>query len=265
MQNNDEKRIQALIYDNTNVTQSNPIKDLIEILIQVCLSVVVIYLFIFFLSGIILKILPLEKQIELENHISSEYKVKTLPISNEEQNRLNKIKELILETDKKFPKTSNLEINLIDNEKEPNAICYPNGNIYITSALYKKLKSDEELTFVIAHEMAHYKNKDHLLKLRQNIASSTVIILMCVLSPESQNASKIISTSMTMSDLKYSREIEAKADKYAGKILINLYGTTNGGIEVLKTLSKNKSYMGEVLSSHPKMQKRINYLESLNK
>ena len=70
---------------------------------------------------------------------------------------------------------------------------------------------------------------------------------------------------MTMSDLKYSREIEAKADKYAGKILINLYGTTNGGTEVLKTLSKNKSYMGEALSSHPKMQKRINYLESLNK
>ena len=48
MQNNDEKIIQALIYDNTNVTQANPIKDLIEILIQVCLSVVVIYLFIFF-------------------------------------------------------------------------------------------------------------------------------------------------------------------------------------------------------------------------
>ena len=48
-----------------------------------------------------------------------------------------------------FRNFSNLEINLIDNEKEPNAICYPNGNIYITSALYKKLESDEELTFVV--------------------------------------------------------------------------------------------------------------------
>ena len=45
------------------------------------------------------------------------------------------------------------------------------GNIYITDTLFKHLNSDEMLTFVIAHEMAHYKNRDHLMNLRKSNGS----------------------------------------------------------------------------------------------
>ncbi len=260
---NDEKLINALILDNVNVTQEDPLKEMFQILFQLFLCAVVLYLFIFCLSGIVLKNLPIEKQIELENFISSTMNVKTISLPAKEQERLNVIKEDILENDSNFPKSSNLEINLIEN-KEPNAICYPNGNIYITTALYEKLKTDEQLTFVLAHEMAHYRNKDHLMKLRQNISSMVVLTSMIFVSPDIRALSNTIGLGMELSDMKLSRKVEAKADKYAGKTLMDLYGSTQGGVEVLQILSKDKIYMGEAFSSHPAMEKRIMYLKSLN-
>lgn len=260
---NDEKLINALILDNVNVSQDDPLKEMFKILFQLFCGAVIVYFVVFLLSGFVLKNLSLENQIELENFISSKMNVKTLSLPAKEQERLNAIKEDILANDFDFPKTSNLEINVIEN-KEPNAICYPNGNIYITTELYKKLKTDEQLTFVLAHEMAHYRNKDHLMKLRQNISSMVVLTSMIFISPDMSALSETIGLGMELSDMKLSRKVEAKADKYAGKTLMDLYGTTQGGIEVLETLSKDKIYMGEVFSSHPAMEKRIKYLKSLN-
>ena len=151
---------------------------------------------------------------------------------------------------------------VIINDTHMNALCYPNGNIYITSELYKRLTDDEMLTFVIAHEMAHYKNKDHLMNLRKGISNASIIIFMSIVSPNNQEASKIIEGTLSLSDLKYSRSVEAKADLYAAKILNELYGRTTGGVQVLKILSGQDTGAPEVLSDHPDIQKRIEKLQN---
>ena len=118
------------------------------------------------------------------------------------------------------------------------------------------------LTFVIAHEMAHYKNKDHLMNLRKGISNASIIIFMSIVSPNNQEASKIIEGTLSLSDLKYSRSVEAKADLYAAKSLNELYGRTTGGVQVLKILSGQDTGAPEVLSDHPDIQKRIEKLQN---
>ena len=147
--NYDYEAAKLLIDDETNVTETNPLKDLFQTCIQLVLILALVYLFTFIASGIVIKSLSIEKQIQMENILSS-------------------IRNRVLSVDRDFPKTSNLDIHII-NDNQMNALCYPNGNIYITSELYKRLTDDEMLTFVIAHEMAHYKNKDHLMNLRNQI------------------------------------------------------------------------------------------------
>ena len=173
-------------------------------------------------------------------------------------------KNLILENDFNFPKTSKLDIGIINHE-EMNALCYPNGNIYITDTLYKHLDTDEKLVFVIAHEMAHYKNKDHLMNLRKSIASNFVILTFVFSGADVSNIDDFVSSSLDLADLKYSRRKEASADRYAAKILKNIYGNVNGGIQVINVLSQG-NYLDEqdFLSTHPSLKRRLSYLKKIN-
>jgi Zn-dependent protease with chaperone function len=261
---NEEELMKALIYDNINVTEENPLKEFFKIIVQLIVYIVLFYFLIFFGSGIIIKTLSIEKQIKLENFITNLSHIKTKEISEGDKDRLSKVRNLILENDVKFPKTSKLDIGIIDHE-EMNALCFPNGNIYITDKLYEKLDTDEKLTFVIAHEMGHYKNRDHLMNLRKSISSSAVIVSLCVLGIES-NVATLVTETMDLSDYKYSKRVEANADKYAAKRLLSLYGNTNGGIEVINIL-KDGEYNIEfdMLSTHPSLNKRILYLKKVNK
>lgn len=249
--------------ENINITESNSLKDFAAIVMNLFIFIISIYLFIYIASGVALKCLSLDKQIILENFISPSIQTNLTKITIEEQERLNKIKQDILNADIKFPKTSNLEIRII-NHKQLNALCYPNGNIYITSALYNELETDEELTFVIAHEMAHYRNKDHLLNLRRNISNGAVLLLLSLASPNESNLSRYAESGLNLTDLKFSRGSEAKADRYAVSIMNALYGNARAGVNVLETLKEKNKFDIEFLSTHPNMDKRIKYVKKFS-
>ena len=259
--NFDAESAKKIIYDdNINVTEPNPLKDLVQIGLNLILILVSIYFIVYYTSGIVLVNLPIDKQIAVEKFLSSAIKTETEEITPKEQKRLDNARNKILKLDSHFPKTSNLNI-YIEKNNQLNALCYPNGNIYITSALYKELKTEEQLTFVLAHEMAHYKHRDHLLNLRRGLSSGTVLILLAIVSPNNDQTSKIAESSLDMSDLKYSRGIEEKADKYAVQILNKIYGSSKAGVEVMNILKEKNFFDIEFMSSHPNIDKRIEYIK----
>lgn len=260
----EQEAIKALVYDNVNVTEANPLKDFIKILFKLVILVVIVYFSVFFLAGIFIQNLSISQQVWLENAIANTSSVKTIEISDVEKERLIRIRDSILANDSSFPKTSALDIAVIKHN-QLNALCYPNGNIYITDSLYKQLTTDEMLTFVIGHEMAHYRNRDHLMNLRKNIASNFVILSFAILGGEATNVSDLISASMELADMKYSKAKEAKADKYAAKTLKDLYGNVDDGIKVLEILSNGKyDDSFDFLSTHPSLKRRKLYLRTIN-
>jgi len=249
--------------ERINVTENNPIKELFKICVNLALIIGSFYLIIFMLSGIILFNLPAKNQVQLENFFSKLIETKVVKISDADQKRLLTVRNNILNADKNFPKTSNLDIFIMDDTKT-NAFCYPNGNIYITSALYKELTTDEELTFIIAHEMGHYKHKDHLRNMRDSITGSIVLIGTVFVDPSNQGLTKMTASTIDISNLKFSRVAEEKADKYAIKMLNILYGSSKAGVEVMTKLKeKNRSNI-EFLSTHPNIDRRINYIKKLS-
>lgn len=250
--------------ENVNVSETNVLKDFAQIVLKILLILVSVYVFFMLISGIVINFLTVEQQIKFENLMTRFIGMKAEKISKADKINLNKTKNKILNIDKNYPKTSNLDIRIHKND-DKNAFCLPNGNIYITSSLYEKIKDDEQmLTFIIAHEMAHYKNKDHIMGFRKNIASVAVMLLIA-LSTSDEKVSSLIADTINLSDLSHSRGVEAKADNYAGKILLKEFGTVKGGVDVL-TLLSDKKYPKTlyIFSTHPSVEKRIEYLNNIN-
>ena len=167
----------AIEAEHINITTENPLEELFKIGISIVSILILVYFVIFESSGVIINHLPEDKRCFLEEILSKNViSGDNVEISEENSERIERIKNDILEADGDFPKTAKLEISVIDN-KIYNAFCYPNGNIKITKPLFDELKTDEELTFIIAHEMGHYKHKDNLKQLRRSISNAITVII----------------------------------------------------------------------------------------
>lgn len=249
--------------ENINVTEKNPLGELFKILSGLAVTLLCVYLFIFAVSGIVLQTLSADKRSDLEEYLTKSHKQIPVEISDKNRKRIERVKNKILSADPDFPKTSKLEINVIKN-KDMNAFCYPNGNIDITEPLFNELKTDEELTFIIAHEMAHYKHKDHLMNLRRNISNAATLIIFSVFNTNS-NINTVASGGFELSELSFSRQDETNADKYAINIMNKLYGNAEAGIRVMQILKEKNKFNIEFLSTHPDLDRRIQNIEKMTK
>lgn len=52
---------------------------------------------------------------------------------------------------------------------EPNAAAFPGGWILVTQGLLADVRTENELAFVLAHELGHFRNRDHLRRLGRGI------------------------------------------------------------------------------------------------
>ena len=50
----------------------------------------------------------------------------------------------------------------VENSDQVNALALPGGTIQIYSGLLAEIENDNELAFVLAHELGHFHNRDHL-------------------------------------------------------------------------------------------------------
>ena len=127
---------------------------------------------------------------------------------------------------------SNPEINnkdfcfLINKSPIPNAACYGNGIFTINIGLFNILDSDDELAFIVSHEIAHYileHNDKSLLKYIETIKSKDTNSKIKAI--ENKEFGKRKAYSELMKDLKYnflnrSRKAEIQADSL-GFVIFN--------------------------------------------
>ncbi|MDR1684567.1 MAG: M48 family metalloprotease, partial [Elusimicrobiota bacterium] len=140
-----------------------------------------------------------------------------------------------------------------------NAFITVDGKIFITEGLLDKLQNEQQLYFVLAHEMAHYVNRDLLKELGRTLA------LSALLSVFGADISSMSGGFVNAAAMQFSRRREAAADKFAGDLLFKNFGTRQAAVDFF-TLDKQGSH-GELLhylSTHPSHGKRIKLLQKQN-
>ena len=146
-----------------------------------------------------------------------------------------------------------------------NAMAVPGGKMVVFSGLLDSVSSTNGLMFVLAHELGHFKNRDHLRLMGRGIVLS--ILAMLAFGGDA-GLSDILASTINLRTAKYSQSRESQADQTALHALQCHFGHVGGATELFETLkSREEGFDFELLhyfSSHPELQQRINDLHLLS-
>ena len=161
-----------------------------------------------------------------------------------------------------------LTIHLVD-EPAVNAAILPGGHVLIMTGLLEAVESENELAFVLAHEMGHFEARDPLRALGRSLVFLSLASALGPGSSSSNGASALITMTGNLNQLHYSRKQESAADRYALSLIVQKYQHGGHSLNFFERLQEQEAALGpliyqpELLSTHPLTQNRIDNLKLL--
>ncbi len=148
-------------------------------------------------------------------------------------------------------------------EDSPNAFALPGGAILVTSGLIAKAESENELAFVLGHELGHFHNRDHLKALGRGVLFNLILSMGGMSGGE---AVSLLGTTGLLTERHFSRDQERAADRFGLELLYKEYGHVAGGTDFFKKLSSRSDAGGNLAKfadTHPVSEERVDDLQDL--
>jgi Zn-dependent protease with chaperone function len=149
-------------------------------------------------------------------------------------------------------------------EPEPNAVALPGGVIAVTNALLESVESENELAFVLGHELGHFHNRDHLRGLGRGIAFSLLLVAVGV--GGGGSAVQLASLAGQFAQRDFDRDQEIEADRFGLALLAAEYGHVSGAEAFFEHLPEPDEPPGgefaSYFSTHPVNVSRIQALHA---
>lgn len=240
---------------NVNISPKSPLRDLLSMSLSLLGILLIIYIALGFVVDIIAPRLPEGIEKNLGKPYLAMYKNKLLqggPVNKKVQNLLNSLT-------KETHDSKKYNLYLIE-DKLVNAIALPGRNIIVFSGLLKEVKTENELAFILAHELGHFANKDHLRGLGRGLVF--FILSSALLGPDN-SVSDFLGNFLTKVEMKFSQTQEKNADIFALKLLNKKYGHVGAVTDFFKKIKEKEKIpkFFYFFATHPHPQKRINILE----
>lgn len=142
-------------------------------------------------------------------------------------------------------------------EPEPNAFAFPGGTIGVTHGMLDIADSEIALAFVLAHELGHFAQRDHLRGLGRAVGRALAWALIF-----GDTGDILTRHAGTLLDLAHSRQQEAGADRFGLALVHRAYGRTEGSERLFTWLEQNRRQpaWASWLQSHPDAGDRIERL-----
>jgi len=131
-----------------------------------------------------------------------------------------------------------------------NAVALPGGTIGITQEMYNEVQNENELAFIIGHELAHFENKDHL----QGFGNGLVLSMLSIFLGEEYG--QLFNYSLRFTQAKFSQNIEKEADMYSLDLMQCAYGNVKYTSTLFERMNDGNQW-AYFLATHPHFNARI--------
>jgi predicted Zn-dependent protease len=156
-----------------------------------------------------------------------------------------------------------VEVHLADSELV-NAAAFPGGHILVFSGLLDRIESENALSFVLAHEFSHLKNRDHLRAMGRSLL---LVGLSALLTGSHSDLTQVLIPVRQIGIAQHSQDREMAADRQALQVLNCRYGHAGGATDFFEMLQREAkdtdADLTHYFSSHPQLQARIDNLHRL--
>lgn len=232
-----------------NISKENHIKNFLALTLGAVAGIIVLVFVLQILVNFVVKFIPEE----------TEHRIFSSKIPAEKLTQKDKNLQILVDKIKPCADIKyDLQIHIEDN-KIPNAYAKIGGDVVVTSELFSHIKSENGLVFILAHELSHFKNRDHL-------RGTAVNLVFGVISASLGESNALLNLIQNLGFSKYSQDQESAADKSALEVLNCYYGHVGGADEFFVSMAKDgdENMISSLFSSHPKLQKRIEMIQNSN-
>ena len=149
------------------------------------------------------------------------------------------------------------DFHLLADQKTINAFALPGGQIFITYALFSKLKNEDQLAGVLGHEIAHVIGRHSAERMANHGLMEGVLNGVAVgFDPSTAKGAAAIAQMLNMS---YGREDELQSDDLGVKFMIKSNYNPEAMIGVMEILkaAAGPNRTPERMSTHPDPENRV--------
>ena len=233
--------------DEVNVTNNNFIEETIKLVVALLLFITIAFSFLTLSTSLIVEHISLDTEKKLQSLFSYDMNIDT----NSSDKDIIYLQSIVdnLNSCAKLPYDINISIA---NEETPNAFAMMGGAIVITKGMLKEIKNENELTFVLGHEMGHFKHRDHL----KGLGNTIVLAMISQFIPNS-----FVQDVISLNSLSYSKSQESSADIFGIEMMLCRYKDTQGSASLFQRMSKDDKW-SDFISTHPNFAKRVTEIKS---
>jgi predicted Zn-dependent protease len=191
------------------------------------------------------------------------YEQRAFPGALDEESRRPELDALLARLASHWPECGyELRVGVIE-APEPNAFALPGGQLLVTSGLLEGARSENELAFVLAHELGHLAGRDPLRALGRGLLVSLVVSAL-----GGAEGASLAASAAELGERTFSREQESAADRFALTLVAEEYGHVAGAADFFRRLpdAGERGAAAEAaswLATHPLSAARVDELERL--
>lgn len=243
--------------EGINVSDTHPLVEAGTLVVGLTAIFVVIALALIFMIEVALYFIPIEKEIELFEDWLPEDLI-TISPGDERLHQTQVLVDRLAFHWGDAPYEFRVEI---DDSDIANAMALPGGLIIVTQGLLDQVESENELAFVLGHELGHFKNRDHIRALGRGIVLSLFFA--------AATGSDVSGLSIKVTDLAlrgFSRKQESAADEFGLALVYTHYGHVNEAWRLFERWDDgDDSFLDVVsyMSTHPDSGDRVEDLEEM--
>lgn len=243
--------------EGINVSDTHPLVEAGTLIVGLTIIFVAIALVLIFLIEIALFFVPVEKEVALfENWLPDD-----LVTVSPDDERLNQTQLLVDRLAFHWGDTPYAFRVEIDDSRVANAMALPGGLIVVTEGLLDEVESENELAFVLGHELGHFRNRDHLRALGRGIVLS-MFFAATVGSDESGLGIRVADITLRG----FSRKQESRADEFGLELVYTQYGHVNEAWRLFErwdSADRSGLAVATYTSTHPDPGDRVDNLAAL--
>ncbi|WP_395372971.1 M48 family metallopeptidase [Marinicella sp. W31] len=239
------------IPENFNVSKRNHLLDFLVLCAGAAALITVVVLILGLMAGWLAHKIPFEHERLLSAPFENQFKKAS---DTETEAYLERVVRSI-EVCSELPEGMSIHFHYLEDDVF-NAFATLGGNIVIYKGLLERMENENELAMVIAHEIAHVKNR-HPIQ-----AMGRAVVVSVAISALFGGTNNPLEQSGLLTLLSFNRSMEIEADTAALKAMHKCYGHINGAESMFDELEKIQKEYGvnskvSLFSTHPLNDNRV--------